>query len=89
MFTKLQLRKAFSSRVLDGRRQHGLLQPQLAEIMAVSVRWIQRIEAGAKLPGFYLALQLAAFLEIDISQMLHELTGSTEVKEAGIELVMK
>lgn len=89
MFTKLQLRKAFSSRVFEGRNQSGLSQLQLAESMSTSVRWIQRIESGAKLPGFYLAVQLILFLQINIEEMLYELSGGTAVAERNRETVLR
>lgn len=74
MFTKFQLRKAFSMHVCNARTRLGLSQSQVAERMAVTVRWVQRIESGVKLPSFYLAMQLIVFLQIDIHSLLKSLS---------------
>ena len=63
--TKITLRRIFSKHVLLKRTQFRLTQAQLAEAVGTSHGWIQKIESGKKMPGFFLAIKLAVFLEID------------------------
>ena len=64
--TKITLRRIFSKHVLLKRTQFRLTQAQLAEAVGTSHGWIQKIESGKKMPGFFLAIKLAVFLEIDM-----------------------
>ena len=65
--TKITLRRIFSKHVLLKRTQFQLTQAQLAEAVGTSHGWIQKIESGKKMPGFFLAIKLAVFLEIDMN----------------------
>lgn len=70
--------------VVNARLRLNLSQFQVAEKMSVSVRWVQRIESGAKLPGFYLAMRLIAFLQIDMQELLAAISNNPEQQsEAG------
>lgn len=68
--TKITLRRIFSKHVLLKRTQFQLTQAQLAEAVGTSHGWIQKIESGKKMPGFFLAIKLAVFLEIDMNSFL-------------------
>lgn len=68
--TKITLRRIFSKHVLLKRTQFRLTQAQLAEAVGTSHGWIQKIESGKKMPGFFLAIKLAVFLEIDMNSFL-------------------
>lgn len=57
--TKITLRRIFSKHVLLKRTQFQLTQAQLAE--------------AVKMPGFFLAIKLAVFLEIDMNSFLKDL----------------
>ena len=48
-------------------------EAQLAEAVGTSHGWIQKIESGKKMPGFFLAIKLAVFLEIDMNSFLKDL----------------
>ena len=67
--TKITLRRIFSKHVLLKRTQFRLTQAQLG----TSHGWIQKIESGKKMPGFFLAIKLAVFLEIDMNSFLKDL----------------
>ena len=69
--TKITLRRIFSKHVLLKRTQFRLTQAQLA--VGTSHGWIQKIESGKKMPGFFLAIKLAVFLEIDMNSFLKDL----------------
>ncbi len=56
--TKITLRRIFSKHVLLKRTQFQLTQAQLAEAVGTSHGWIQKIESGKKMPGFFLAIKL-------------------------------
>jgi DNA-binding helix-turn-helix protein len=71
--TKITLRRIFSKHVLLKRTQFRLTQAQLAEAVGTSHGWIQKIESGKKMPGFFLAIKLAVFLEIDMNSFLKDL----------------
>lgn len=71
--TKITLRRIFSKHVLLKRTQFQLTQAQLAEAVGTSHGWIQKIESGKKMPGFFLAIKLAVFLEIDMNSFLKDL----------------
>lgn len=53
------------------RLQRGWSQDQLAQLSALSVRTIQRVERGQK-PGLETSRSLAAVFEVDISTFLDE-----------------
>lgn len=55
----------FSKEVYRSRRHLGLTQEQAAEALSISVRWFQYIEAGERMPGPILILNIIALLGID------------------------
>ncbi|NGP52290.1 XRE family transcriptional regulator [Thioalkalivibrio sp. XN8] len=62
------------------RLQRGWSQDQLAELMDVSVRTVQRLERGQK-PSLETARSLAAVFEVDISSFISEETDMPEKAE--------
>ena len=83
MLTKTDVRKGFSARVFYNRTRLDMTQQQLADGVSTSLRWIQKIESGAKLPSFFLAIRLMVVLEIDAGAFIRGLTANTE--ETGKE----
>ena len=73
MMQRTQFKQFFSSKVVEHRTQLGMSQLELADQMDISVGRIQMIEAGVALPNLLLALQIIAFLGIDIKAMMREL----------------
>lgn len=69
---KITLRMIFSKHIYLNRTQFQLTQTQLAEAVGTSLGWIQKIESGKKLPGFFLAVKLVVFLEIDMNAFLRK-----------------
>lgn len=55
----------FSTEVHRSRKELGLTQEQAAEALSISVRWFQYIEAGERVPGPILILNIIALLGID------------------------
>ena len=55
---------------LHQRHQSLATQPKA---VGTSHGWIQKIESGKKMPGFFLAIKLAVFLEIDMNSFLKDL----------------
>ncbi len=70
---KSTLRMVFSKHIYLKRTQFHLTQTRLANAVGTSLGWIQKIESGKKLPGFFLAIRLAVFLEIDLNAFLQDL----------------
>ena len=62
------------------RLQRGWSQDQLAELMDVSVRTVQRLERGQK-PSLETARSLAVVFEVDISSFISEETDMPEKAE--------
>ncbi len=55
----------FSKEVCRCRTSLGMTQEQLAEALSISVRWLQYIEAGERIPSTVLALRIIALLGIN------------------------
>lgn len=52
------------------RKEKGLTQEQLAEILFVSGRTISRWETGSNMPDLSILIQIAEFYEIDLNEIL-------------------
>lgn len=52
------------------RREKGLTQEQLAEILIVSGRTISRWETGTNMPDLSILIQMAEFYEVDVKEIL-------------------
>lgn len=59
----------FGKRLIEIRKVHGLTQNQLAEKCKITIRTIQRIEAGLVLPRAYTLKLLSDILEFDFLEM--------------------
>ena len=57
-------------RILQARKQKGLTQEQLSELSGLTVRSIQRIEAGATRPRAYTLKAIAQALDLDVDTLL-------------------
>lgn len=68
----MNLKFKFASLILNARLDKGLTQSETAEAVGISVRWIQRIESGQKLPGTLTLLRLVKLFDIDISELNEE-----------------
>ncbi len=69
---KSTLRMVFSKHIYLKRTQFHLTQTRLANTVGTSLGWIQKIESGKKMPGFFLDIKLAVFLEIDLNAFLQD-----------------
>lgn len=64
------------------RREKGLTQEQLAEILHVSGRTISRWETGTNMPDLSILIQMAEFYAVDVKEILDgERKGETMDKE--------
>lgn len=68
----MNLKFKFASLILNSRLDAGLTQSEVAEAVGISVRWIQRVESGQRLPGSLTLLRLIKFFNIDISELNEE-----------------
>lgn len=64
-----KLKFKFANLILDARLDAGLTQSQVAESVGISVRWMQRIEYGERLPGTLTMLRLILFFNIDPEEL--------------------
>lgn len=65
-------RMAFGTMIRSARKSRGLTQEDLAEAMACSCHWINKIERGKSDPNWVDAFLLAVLLELDPAQVLEE-----------------
>lgn len=70
----MELKKAFAKRVYDARTGCGRTQQQVAEEVAISVRYYQSIEYGEKLPGSAVMLRLMLCLHLE-AEMFRDAAG--------------
>ncbi len=67
------------------RKEKGITQEQLAEIMGVAGRTVSRWETASNMPDLSLLLQLAEFYKVDVGELLDgkrkEKTSNNEDKE--------
>lgn len=69
-------------RILELRKQKGFTQEELVEQCNISVRTIQRIEAGEVMPRSYTVKTILSALDYDLEQLQHQNTGlAQEFKE--------
>ena len=81
--TKTRLKIVFTAYVLRSRKQFKLTQQELAENVSTSLHWIQKVESGAKLPGFFLAVRLIIFLDIDANALISDLSAGYPIPNKG------
>lgn len=69
-------------KILELRKQKGFTQEELVEQCNISVRTIQRIEAGEVMPRSYTVKTILDALDFDLEQLQHQNTGlAQEFKE--------
>lgn len=68
----------------DLRKQKGLSQEQLAEILGVSARTVSRWETAVNMPDLSILIQIAEFYDVDIKEIL-----DGERKDTAVEKEMK
>ena len=65
-------RRALGTAICRTRKRHDLTQEELAELVGLSPRWIQKIEKGLANPNWFHLLQIMAVLELDASLLAME-----------------
>lgn len=78
--SKGKLKLVFSKYAYERRKAKKLKQQEVATAVGVSLRWIQKIESGKKLPGFHLAVLLIQYLDIDMASLLRALASAEEAE---------
>ncbi len=68
----MNLKFKFASLILNARLDKGLTQSETAEAVGISVRWVQRIESGQRLPGTLTLLRLIKLFDIDVNELNEE-----------------
>ncbi len=69
-------------KILELRQQKGLTQEELVEQCNISVRTIQRIEAGETMPRVYTIKTILSALDRDLDDLQEDSIFETKVKEA-------
>ena len=70
-------------KILELRQLKGLTQEELVEQCNISVRTIQRIEAGDTMPRVYTIKTILAVLDRDLDDLQQDTIFEIKVKEAG------
>ena len=65
----MSLRKLFGEKLSKIRKEHGLTQPSLAELIDMQPHTIGQIETGKRAPSFDTLEKLVAALNIDYSEL--------------------
>ena len=83
---------SFADKVKDARAARGLTQPQLSEMVGISVRSIVAYESGEKVPRQGTMLKLAKALQVSV-KFLSDVNCTNPVedieKDGYIEVKMK
>ena len=61
--------KKLSEIMRSKRFELDITQEQAAELLDVSVRWLQKVESGQAKPGFNLICKLAEEFNVDFSKL--------------------
>ena len=69
-------------KILELRKQKGLTQEELVEQCNISVRTIQRIEAGETMPRVYTIKTILSVLDRDLDDLQEDTVFETKVKKA-------
>lgn len=73
---------ALGQKILELRQQKGLTQEELVEQCNISVRTIQRIEAGETMPRVYTIKTILSALDRDLDDLQTDTVFETKVKQA-------
>lgn len=71
------------------RKEKGLTQEQLAEILFVSGRSVSRWETGTNMPDLSIMIQIADFYEVEINDILEGERRSENMEQEGKETLSK
>ncbi|POP33233.1 helix-turn-helix domain-containing protein [Lactonifactor longoviformis] len=71
------------------RKEKGLTQEQLAEILLVSGRSVSRWETGTNMPDLSIMIQIADFYEVEINDILEGERRSESMDQEGKETLSK
>ena len=63
------------------RKEKGLTQEKLAEQMGVTNRSVSRWETGSNLPDLAVLIDLAAFYDVDLTELLNGERNGTEMNK--------
>ena len=66
-----QVKQSFAKALLSARKQKGLSQQQLADLLFVNRSSIANWEAGRRLPDVAMIAKIAAILDIEIKELLN------------------
>ncbi len=72
---------ALGQKILELRKQKGLTQEELVEQCNISVRTIQRIEAGETMPRIYTIKNILAALDRDLDDLRTDNVFDTKAKQ--------
>lgn len=75
-------KKTFGNAVNNARKERDMTQSQLAEVVDVSDRWVQRVEQGRILSG-RVVLKLIIALEIDREEFREEVNDLVPIPPRG------
>lgn len=73
---------ALGQKILELRQQKGLTQEELVEQCNISVRTIQRIEAGETMPRVYTIKTILSALDRDLDDLQTDSAFETKIKQA-------
>ena len=65
-----RVKRSFGETLLDVRKQNGLSQQRLADLLFVNRSSVANWEAGRRLPDAAMIAKIASILEVDISELL-------------------
>lgn len=71
------------------RREKGMTQEQLAEILGVSNRSVSRWENGVNMPDFDLVIELANYFEVSIEEFLNGERRNDMIDKKEEEILLK
>ena len=68
----MSLKFNFSNAIYHKRTEMKYTQETVAEAVKISVRWYQKIEKGARMPGTSVFLRLVKLFKIDVNNLLDD-----------------
>lgn len=84
------IKRLLGMRLKELRKNRGLSQEGLAEKVAISAKYLSRVEMGRHVPSLNVLLRLAVVLRVEIKDMFeffHEAPGQRELKEMLVNLI--
>lgn len=81
--------KKIGSFLKELRKEKGLTQEQLAELMFVSDRTVSRWETGSNLPGLDILIRISDYYDVELSEILDGERKSGKMNKELEETVLK